>query len=405
MTLKFDADGVQTSTFNEIYQNLDAGYRTIYGNDIITDQESPDGQRIGIETTLRFDVESAFAWLYSQIDPDLNNGDMQQVIGKLSGLSLLPSSRSQWDITVTADRNLTLPNGYTITDNNNQEWFIDSDLPINSGDTTVTFLSKLWGDVVGIAAGSTFTQSTPELGVTSISTIVDATVGRNEETEEEFRLRRQSSTENPSQSTIGAIYAKLSQGNGVSDVAVYDNSSSTPDQITGSSNKDLIDSSESVTISPHTLWVVIDGGSLDDIGEVIAKHRLGNTKGSVKVSYTDTLTRPDGSELLVINEHFIDRSTQVDLHVRLTATQTKVGSVIDTDAIKNKLLQKRFYIGEYVQAGELYPSVYIDNFNYIPSDLEISLDGVAWTDERLFSGFDGKFNLDVSNITITVVTI
>lgn len=405
MTLTFDGNGVQTSTFNEIYQNLDAGYRTIYGNDIITTQESPDGQRIGIESTLRFDVESAFAWLYSQIDPDLNNGDMQQVIGKLSGLYLLPSSRSQWDITVTTDRNLTLPSGYTITDNNNQEWFIDSDLNLNTGDTTVTFLSKLWGDISGIASGSSFTQSTPELGVTSISTLNDATNGRNEETEEEFRLRRQASTENPSQSTIGAIYAKLADVNGVSDVAVYDNSSDIADQITGSSNKDLMDSSEPVTISPHTMWVVIDGGSLDDIGEIIAKHRLGNTKGSVKVSYTDTLTRPDGTELTIINEHFIDRSTQVDLHVRLTVTQTKVGSVIDTDAIKNKLLQKKFYIGEYVQAGELYPDVYIDNFNYIASDLEISLDGAAWTDERLFTGFDGKFNLETANISITVVTI
>lgn len=404
MSLTFDENGVQTNSYGEIFERLSDGYKTIYGTDIDIDQDSADGQRVGLETTLRFDVESALAWLFSQIDPDLNNGDMQQVIGKLAGVYLLPASRSQWDLEIETDRTLTLPSGYTVTDNNNQDWIIEVAVDLVSGANAVTFISKLWGSISGVAAGSSFTQATPELGVISISALLDAVKGREEETEEQFRNRRQRSIENPSQSTIGAIYAKLAQLSGVSDLQVYDNSSNSPDVITGSSNPDAIGNPEPVTIGAHTMWVVIEGGTLDAIGEVIAKQRLGNTKGSITVTYTDELTKPNGDPVFIVNDHQIDRPDYENLYIRLTATQKISGSVVDTEAVKAKLGTFPVEIGQLVQAGELYPFAYITNFNYIVSDLEISLDGVAWTDEQLFSGYAGKFAIDPANITITEVS-
>lgn len=391
MSLTFDQNGVQTSTFSEIQQGLDAGYRGIYGTDIILDQESPDGQRVGIETTLRFDVESAFAWLYSQLDPDFNTGDMQQIIGKLSGTYLLPSSRSQWDLTITTDRNVTLPSGYTVTDNNNQNWFIDSDIALTTGSTAVTFLSSLWGDINGIASGSSFTQATPELGVVSISALGDALTGREEETEEAFRLRRQASTENPSQSTVGAIFAKLAQLNGVTDLEVLDNSTNTYD-----SDKDL---------GPNTMWCIIEGGSLDKIGETIAKQRLGNTKGDITVTYTDGLVKPDGTPFFLVNDHKIDRPDYVDLYIRLNATQKVSGSPVDVTAIENQLEKHKVFINQNLQAGELYDSAYINNYNYIVSDLEVSLDGLVWTSGEVFSGYGGKFSISAANITVTEIPV
>jgi len=390
MTLEFNENGVQTNTLAELIERLTEGYRSIYGADIDVDQESPDGQRIGIEALLRFDIESLISWLYSQIDPDLNNGDMQQVIAKLAGVYLLPSSRSQWDLVLNSDRVKTLPSGYTITDNSNQNWFLDSDVNINVGDNNITFLSSLWGGISGVAAGSSFTQATPELGVISITAITDATQGREEETEEAFRVRRKKSLENPSQSTVGAIYAKLAQLPGVTDLQVLDNSESTYDP-----EKDL---------NAHTMWVIIEGGSLDDIGEVMAKQRLGATKGDIEVTYTDELTKPNGDPFFIINEHNIDRPEYKDLYIRLTATQKVTGSDIDEDAIKESLSKFPVEIGLSVQAGELTPSAYITNYNYIVSDLEISLDGLAWTGKELSPDFGGKFVIDTANITVTEVS-
>ena len=391
MTLTFDGNGVSTSTYSEIFDQLDEGYKSIYGQDIDTDQESPDGQRIGIEATARFDLQQAFAWLYSQIDPDLNNGDMQQIIGKLSGTLLLPSSRSQWDLEITTDRALTLPVNYTISDQNNQEWLIVQPVSLALGVNNVTLFSKLWGAISGKASGFGYTQLKPELGVINITAAADSRIGREEETEEQFRLRRKRSLENPAQSTNGAIYAKLAKLPGVTDVAVEDNATNTYDQV-----KDL---------DARTMWAIVEGGELADIAEVMAKQRLGNTKGDVEVIYTEILERPDGSEFTNIVPHNIDRPEYMPLYVRMTARQRTAGSAVDAESIKNLMLTRPFFINESLQAGELYDYAYIENYNYIAYDLEVSIDDVVWTSEDLFSGWGAKFTLDAANIDITVINI
>ncbi len=403
MTLEFNENGVQTSTYNELFTRLDDGYKAIYGSDIDTDQESPDGQKIGIDATARFDIESALSWLYSNLDPDFNTGDMQQVIGKLSATYLLPSSRSQWDLEITTDRVLTLPANYTISDQNNQDWFLEQDVPLVLGTNSVTFKSSLWGDISGVSTGSSFTQLTPELGVLSISTTVNSVNGREEETEEQFRVRRKRSAENPSQSSIGAIYAKLAQLPGVIDLAVYDNGTNTANIISGSSNGAI--SNPSVNLPPHTLWVIIEGGELADIGEVMAKQRLGNSKGSIEVTYTDELIKPNGDPLYIVNAANIDRPDYVDLYVNITVKEKVSGSPIDAQAIKDLLASKVFEIGSPTQASELYANAYIVNSNYIAYDLEISIDGITYTDEQLSPGYDGKFVLTNSNIVVTVINV
>ena len=391
MTLKFDSNGVETNTYAELFTRLVDGYKVIYGPDIDVAQNSPDGQRIEIEAALRFDLESSFAWLYSQIDPDLNNGDMQQIIAKLAGVYLLPASRSQWDLIVNSDKASTLPSGYTITDSNSQDWFLDSAVTVAVGANNITFLSVLWGTVAGISSGSSFTQATPEPGIGPITSSTDATIGRQEETEEAFRVRRKRSIENPAQSTRGAIYAKMAQIAGVTDLQVYENQTSVYDA--------------EIDLAANTMWLVVEGGSLDAIGEVMAKQRLGGSKGAVNVSYTDTLTKPDGTPVSIISEAKIDRPTYKSLHIRLTATQRVSGSAVDTAAVKAKLGLFPVEIGLPVPAGELYEPSYIDNFNYIVSALNVSLDGVTWTDQEVSPDYDGKFTIDAANITVTEVAI
>lgn len=404
MSLAFNDEGISIDELQDIVARLENGYRNIYGNDIVLDQDTPDGQRIGIESSLYHDMQLFAQWLYSQMDPDLNSGDMQQVIGKLSNTFLLPATQSQRDLVINMEYAATLPEGYTLTDQSNQQWYLDSDVNVVAGDNNVTFLSVLWGDITGYA-GDTFTQSTPENGVLSITANVDAITGRNEETPEEFRTRRQRSTQNPSQGTVGSIYAKLAQLNGVTDIAVYDNGSNQFDTLTASTNQFLVDNNEPVSIEPHTIWAVVEGGSLDDIGEVLAKHNLGNSKGDLQVTYTETLTSPNGNEVTYTTYNQVDRPECIDLYVRLTATQTITGAAVDEAAIQNKLAATQFNIGQYIQAAELSDRAYIDNYNYILSDLEISLDGVTWTDERVFSGYNGKLSIDPANVTVNVVNI
>lgn len=390
MSLKFDSNGVQIDTFSELFERLRDGYEEIYGSGVDVDQESPDGQRIGIESTARLDIESALLWLYTQLDPDLNSGDMQKIIGKLYGLYPQPAARSQWDLSVTVSRDVTLPTNYTVADDDGQEWFLNSPVDLTQGTNTVTFNSVQWGGVIG-TAGSEFKQITPEVEITDISAPTDAKVGRKEENEEEFRKRRNLSLENPARSTKGAIYSKVAALSGVTDVAVYENDTRTYD-----ADKDL---------DGLTMWVVVEGGEVNDIAGIIIKQRLGQTKGDIIGTWTEKLVRPNGEEFFIVHEQRLDRPIYQSLHIRCTVTRRNSGQPVDIQSIKNGFKKFDFTIGQTIQAADVYDNGLIGaKPNYVLTGLELSTDGVNFTDGEVFAGYQGKFTLDDADIDITEVT-
>ncbi|OQY25514.1 MAG: hypothetical protein B6244_14960 [Candidatus Cloacimonetes bacterium 4572_55] len=65
MSLEFTPDGIKIQTYEEIFDFLAEGYRAIYGVDINLDQDSPDGQRVGIEAKARLDIQTFALALYN----------------------------------------------------------------------------------------------------------------------------------------------------------------------------------------------------------------------------------------------------------------------------------------------------------------------------------------------------
>lgn len=392
MALQFDNNGLQIDTFRDIFQSLSDGYKTIYGQDIDLDQESPDGQRVAIEAQARTDVEAALQWLYSQMDPDFNTGDMQQIIAKLHGLYLRPGSRSQRDLKVTTDRPVLLYSGYKIRDQANQVWFVRQDITVPAGTTTVTFFAQNFGKVTGLVS-DTFIQLTPELGILSIVSDTAVVVGRDEETPEQFRQRRNRSLENPATGSTGAIFAKVAQLAGVTDLNIDENDTKFDDPDTG--------------IPANSIWLVVEGGAVSEIVEVMVKQKGGGTgtKGSVTGRYIESLVRPDGSILQIAHDLQFDRPVYKPLHIRLTARRKTTNDPVDQDSLKEALASRELHIGESIDANEFYAEGYsTSRVNYILTDLMISDDGSTYTDAELSPGFQGKFTLSTGDIDITEVT-
>ncbi|HHH2057036.1 TPA: baseplate J/gp47 family protein [Yersinia enterocolitica] len=392
MALQFNNNGLEIDTFRDLFQTLSDAYKDIYGQDIDLDQESPDGQRVAIEAQARTDIEASLQWLYSQMDPDFNTGDMQQIIAKLHGLYLRPGSRSQRDLNVATDRPVFLYSGYKIRDQSNQVWFVRQSVTIPAGTTTVTFFAQDFGKVTGLIA-DTFTQLTPELGVLSITSDAVAVVGRDEETPEEFRQRRNRSLENPATGSTGAIFAKVAQLPGVTDLNIGENDTKVDNPVTG--------------IPANSIWLVVEGGAVSDIVEVMIKQKGGGTgvKGEVTGRYIETLVRPDGSTLSIAHDMQFDRPVYIPLHINLTARRKAVNDPVDVETLKQVLAGRVMHIGEDIDANELYADGYGSaRVNYVLTNMKISADGVTFTDAELSPGFQGKFTLDVANIVVDEVT-
>lgn len=391
MALQFNDNGLETNTFRDLFQELSDGYKGIYGQDIDLDQESPDGQRVAIEAQARTDIEAALQWLYSQMDPDFNTGDMQQIIAKLHGLYLRPGSRSQRDLKVTTDRPVLLYSGYKIRDQANQVWFVRQDVTVPAGTMAVTFFAQNFGKVTGLVA-DTFTQITPEPGVLSIISDTEAVVGRDEETPEEFRQRRNRSLENPATGSTGAIFAKIAQLPGVTDLNIDENDTKVDDEVTG--------------IPANSVWLVVEGGAIAEIIAVMVKQKGGGTgtKGDIAGRYTETLIRPDGTTLQIAHELQFDRPIYKPLHIKLTARRKVANDPVDLDTLKTALASRIMHIGESVDANEFYENGYgVGRVNFVLTNLQISDDGTTFTDAELSPGFQGKFTLDAANIDIEEV--
>lgn len=391
MKPEFTNSGVQIQTFEEIFEELSQGYRDIYGQDINLSQESPDGQRVGIEARARLDLQSFALALANSFDPDFANGQGLNKISKLAGIFPRPGTRSQWDLVVTTDRPLMLNSGYTIEDELGQEWIVPEEVELITGHNTVTFRAAEFGEVTG-TTGAEFEEVTFVRGVTGLRADVDAVPGREEETVEEFRRRRARSLENPAYSTVGALFAKLANLPGVTDLAVYENDQPTDDPVTG--------------IEANTVWAIVENGTVDNIVETLVKQRTSGarTKGNVEGTFTETLIRPNGAEFFMVHVMRFDRPTYVDISVRLTVTRKDTDEPVDLELIKQQLASRELVIGESLQAGKLYENTYGVGNGYIVTDIEISDDGgMTWTDGKLEPALDEKYQIETANIDITEV--
>lgn len=385
-----DSSGITIQSFEEIFAELVAGYQAIYGADIDLSQNTPDGQRVAIEAKGRADMQAFGLLIANNFDPDFARGLFQAKIAKLAGIFPRPATRSTWDLEVTSTRIVTLNTGYQISDDLGQLWELPGPVVVPIGMSAITFVASDFGEVTGLA-GASFTPVTVVLGISGYAANDYAVPGKNEETDEEFLQRRNLSLENPGFSTTGSLNAKLLNVAGVTDAWVKDN------------DTDNYDAANA--LNAHTIWAVVEGGTIDDIMEEILLQKTGGAgmKGAIEAEIPETLTRPDGSTFQIAHIRRFDRPAYQPIYVRMTATRKDPLVPVDIALIKQKIAAYKFYIGKPLQAGFLYAYAYQAGDAFVLTDLEVSSDGITYTDGRIGPLPGGKFTLSIANVAVTEV--
>jgi uncharacterized phage protein gp47/JayE len=389
MNPEFTREGVTIRTYSEIFEDLADQMRGVYGNSITVDQDSPDGQFLGIIAKEILDLET-YAWsLYAQFDPDFAEGEMLNKIIKICGISRTPSTQSTCEVTITTTTDLTLDAGYEVADDNEQSWITKEDQDLTTGENTVTLYAEEYGKVEA-QAGEINSPVTIVIGVSSVTNPADATAGTDEETDEELRIRRQKSLENASYSTVSGLLAKIEDIEEVSDAVIHENTD---------------DDEDDNGIPGHSIWLIVDGGDVEDIAEIMAKNKTAGTgmKGDTSGIYTETVTKTDGTTFEINHEMKFDRPTDIELYISLTVTRTDTDSPADTDLMKEYLVALEYSIGDSVQANSLYSTVYNAGTNFVATDLKISDDGTTYTTGRLTPAVDERYTISTDNTTITEV--
>jgi hypothetical protein len=386
LIMEFNPTGLTIRTFQQIYDKKVAEYKAIYGDDINVEQNSPDGQKIGIEANAILDLELFGQWLYANLDADFAEGQMLNVIAKICGITRLPATRSTVDVVITTDRALTLPAGWEAKDVNGQVWYLEDETNLIVGDNNLTLLSRDWGEIAALA-NEVNEQNHIVLGITNITNPASATVGIDEETDAAFRSRRNLSTENPAYSTIGSLRSGISNLNGVKSAVVYENSTNVHDT--------------ALDLAPHSIWIIVDGGDIGDISEQIAIGKTAGVgeKGGVTGSYTEQIPTNLGTYEYTHTPLF-DRPTLLLNEVIFSVHSHVTSGVVDLDKFE-PLKELYFDIGQDVFVTSLYSEIYKLHKNVHIESLSVTnINGTYVDDVPVEPGQRFKIN----TLTISIVT-
>jgi uncharacterized phage protein gp47/JayE len=388
--VEINQNGFKADSFIEILTRLSTELKDIYGQDINLDQDTQDGQLLGINTTIISDLQDLALYIYNSMDTDFAEGVNLDKLLKLLARTRLPATKSTVDIKLTVNRDVIIPLTYTVSDSNGQEWQIAREQTFSSGMHLVTFESVDFGAVT--AEANTITQQftiIPEID--NLTNPSSAIPGRDEESDQQLRERRNKILEVNSLSTVGSILGKILTLDNVIDCVVYENDTSVYD-----AEKDL---------NAHSLWIIVKGGEVEQITESIVKDKTGGTglKGNIEDTYIENFIRKNGTTREIYHTAKFDRPTEKEIYLKFNVKRRVSTQSIDTENIKNTLANKVFNIAENVTVTELYATIYSASTNFIATDLQVSKDNIAFVDNLLIADYDEEFKIVQANIQITEI--
>lgn len=388
-----NGDGLQVKTRAELVTEFTTALKAIYGDDIFLDSSTPDGQMMNIFIQAVLDLEDLLVQVYNSFDPDTAIGNTLIERCAINGVIPKGGTFTITNVTIIVDRALNLAGldaeinnpdgtGYTVADNaGNQYILAESQVIAAAGTYVYAFRAKNPGAVLTVP-NTIQTPVTVVLGVTSINNpTIYTSLGVNQETDAELRIRRQQSTALSSQGYLAGLLAALLNIEGVTSAFVYENTG-------GSTDGDGVPS--------HSIWVIVQGGAAGDIGAAIYAKR--NAGCGMKGDEVVDITQPDGS----IFQVKYDIVEPEDLYIEFDATSMNGVDAIDDANIKAELVLRLVPgVNVPVNVNELATIVQEIDSNCLVTNAGFSLDGMSYSDYLATSAKNKQFAVAAARISIT----
>ena len=398
MTSQITAAGLSVDTLTDITNSLVTGYQGIYGADINVDQNSPDGQTIGILAQAVEDLLEFLVSINTGFDPDqaqgaildqrvaINNVQRQGGTYTVQPISIVVSA------TVTLqglDGNYNSPSGtgYTVQDSSGNQFILAATTTLTAGTTSVDFRAQQIG-AVNVPINTITTPVTIVQGVTSVNNpTVATTVGQQQETDAQLRTRRQQSVALSTTGYLNGLLGAIQALPGVTEAVLYENDTGSTD-----GNGTLA----------HTVWLVVAGGASSDIATQIYNRKSYGC--GLRGAQTYDITTANGT----IFTAKWDNPTAETLYIEFNIQTTVSGFSFNTTAIKAAIAAALTYgIGAAAETSAItaaaVAAINAQGGGGVPLDVQVSNDNASWTDYLAPTGVNYQFGVSAANITITVL--
>lgn len=326
MPNSLSSTGLTTATRQELLANFTANLQAIYGTDIDLDADTPDGQWINILIQSILDLQDLLVQVYNSLDPDNAIGVVLDQRVAINGIQRQGGTFTVTNVTITTSQSVNLYGldqdaqaVYTVADNAGNQWQLQTTiLGTGVGPSILAFQSATPGAVLTIPNTITIPVSII-LGVTSINNPTTyTTLGINEESDADLRIRRQKSIALPSQGYFQGLLAGLLNLTGMTFAFIEEN-------VTNATNAD--------GVPAHSIWVIVAGTATDeDIATTIYTYR--NAGCGMYGGTSFPIVQLDGSTFLV----YWDTVVPVPLYTEFTVASLDGTNVPDIAAIRSGLV-------------------------------------------------------------------
>jgi uncharacterized phage protein gp47/JayE len=384
----FSDSGYVRERLDEWQTKLKNIYYSIFGSNIDLSDDTQDGQLIGANAESFSDQDQQVELISKVCDPAQAQGSYLSTLVKINGIARNGSTRSTVTLTITGTDGTIISAGSLVRETTNDEKFsTDNDVTISSGTATVTATAVSSGVVVA-TAGTLTTIDSQIAGWTSVTNSNDATLGQDEESDANLRIRRKNSTAISSTGNTEAVAGALLALDGVLSSVVKENE-------TGSVDLD--------GISAHSIACITEGGTAADIANSIYNTKSSgcNTFGAL----TETIVNSEGFD----KDINYGRPDDVDVYISMDVRQLSGYPSDGEDQIKAAIIEyfendseTRLRIGDDVIYSEIYnPINSIDGVSV--TDLTAGITATPTGKIDVTIDFDELARFDTSRIIITIV--
>lgn len=380
-----DETGIHAPSFNDILTYLKNAYRAIYGADVYLENDSQDGQLLGIFASAINDANSAAIQIYNAFSPATALGAGLSSVVKINGLTRKTPTQSTVDVNIVGVAGTQIFNG-VVSDTNGNNWDLPATVTIpTSGSIVVTATAENLGAIT--AEPNTVTRiATPTRGWQTVTNTLAATAGAPVESDAQLRIRQSTSTMLPSVTALDGMIGAVVAVEGVTRYQVYENDTNITD---------------ANGVPSHSVAFVVEGGDSTAIATAIASKKTpgAGTFGTTTISVSDAYGIPHGISFF--------RPTSVPINVAISITPlvgytTQIGQSI-VDAIVEYINTSA--IGSNVSLSKLYvpanlTGVYGATFNI--KSLQIARNNGSLTAADVVIAFNEVAICSAANVTLTV---
>lgn len=404
MTTQYDnyqyitSNGIIVPDTSTIQEQVEQDFKNALGQDLDTTPETPQGRLIQLITDYRTNTLAINAENANQINLRYATGRFLDAIGSFFGVSRIGAKSTRVLANVVGVQGTVIPQGSQAQTTDGDVFYAENSITIGSSGTANGYFLSLEKGAIPCDVNSLNTIVNAVLGWESINNTASAIIGINTENDIDFRARIEASRVSGI-SLMSAIKARLANVPNVLSSFAYDNYEDTSITYDG------------ITIDPHSILVVVDGGTNQAVSEAIYKAKTGGTgytaitgqsvseqviDGSYGVPYTVTFNRPDVIPFKVAIDVSRNVYTGADLedNIKQAIIDWSKGLVNGVDGLKIGQNVSPYEIGAAVSA--VIPEIYVKS-------VEIALVGQAFGTSELTFTIAEIGQIIESNITVTVI--